>query len=122
MIVRYGNISIVLILIGLLGQTLGTLIGVMFDATSGVVVSVAGIYVGATATLCWGLAYAAKAKRRHVLWGLSGVGSYLGVVAILVLRDKTVQFVPLYCQACGYDLHGSGRDSCPECGSAVIKM
>ncbi len=106
---------------GFLVQTAGYILGLTIETPKDnwafFFVSISLMYGGA-AVLGIGLAHLAKAKGRHGAWGTFALLSFLGVLFVAALPDRTVRTVPLVCSECGYDLRG-GHDQCPECGKAI---
>lgn len=77
MIVRYQKQSYAVALPGLVLQLIGWAFSSWFIGAIGSVL------------LCLGLCLYAKAKGRHILWGVLGWFSIIGLVVLYVLPDKT---------------------------------
>ncbi len=115
MIAKYNRRSIALVIPSFVMQGLGAyLFEEARSATwqlGGLAILVIGLIVFAVA-----LGYYAMAKKRHPIYGLLGLFWFIGLAALASLEDKSVRKVPVFCQKCGYDLHGLPTSTCPECG------
>ncbi len=87
MIKRYNNISLALGVPGIILQIPGSIMVQSADSTSravGLLILLLG-----TALLIAGLGFYAKAKGHSPLWGLCGFLSWIGLIILALLKDRT---------------------------------
>jgi 4-amino-4-deoxy-L-arabinose transferase-like glycosyltransferase len=77
MIARYNNTSMALAVPGLIVQVVGQF-----------VLQIPYVTIAGTVLVMVGLGYYAKAKGRHWAWGLLGLLSIFGLIALAILPDK----------------------------------